>query len=82
MSKLSIETIMEDERPIESIWWNDDDGTHCEVGRGGITAIQAYGENGHMAVVPWLAVMKGNEISHRVPAHQVEIVYFADGEAP
>ncbi len=68
----SICTIMKDEREIDSLW---DGEWFVQVGIPNITRIRAYGEPGHMAMLPWFAVYNGDEILMRVPAHKVGVTY-------
>lgn len=70
---MKIPTILEDERPIIAVYWVN--GDQCSVGVMGVTAIKAYGECGSEALMPWLAVFHGEEISSRFSAQEVEIVY-------
>lgn len=67
--------IVDDLRPIQSVvtlggeageWW--------AVGRGNTTRIEAYHENGQMALVPWLAIYEGDEIVFRVNGAAVEYI--------
>lgn len=74
MSKLS-----EDRRPIESIWYDDEEHGNFWVGRLGVTRIEPYDEYGEMAPVPWLAVYKGDFLMARVPARKVTVVYQETG---
>lgn len=75
-----IETILEDEREIRAIYWNDTHNTNLIVG-GQIEKIIAYGENGMHCSLPYIAVYSGSEIVRRVPAWQVEIEYKLDKES-
>jgi hypothetical protein len=71
-------TILEqDKRPIVTIEeLGRTEGYYIwTVGRNGITKIEPYGENGHMAPIPWLAIWKGEEITARVPADKFVIHY-------
>ena len=45
------------------------------VGSSGVTAIVAYDEYGEFAMLPWVAVYRGDEIIVRVPAQQVSVHY-------
>lgn len=70
---MSILTIMADERPIRRIWTDEIQHT---VGREGVTKIDSYPENGHMAPLVWFAVYRGEEMFARVNgAHVVEVQY-------
>ena len=68
--------LTKDERTIKSVWFLNEGGGGYEVGdRFGTTKITAYAESGHMAMIPWIAIWKGNEISVRVTAEAVIIHY-------
>jgi hypothetical protein len=65
-----------DDRPIKSVWWDDDYGSQIEVGRQGVTRIESYHEPGQMALVPWIAVYKGDYLEQRInPASLGGVVY-------
>ncbi len=65
-----------DERPIRGVYeFGGDDETGWTVGRAGVTKIEAYDENGEMAMVPWLAVYIDNHICVRIPARRVTVQY-------
>lgn len=74
----AVPTILEDRRPIKSIWFEDEAGSCYRVGSAGVTRIEAYGEPGQGAYVPFFAVWKGDHLAWRVPAHLVSVAY---GEA-
>jgi len=62
-----MKTVLEDMRKIKALHCDLGEETHSFfVGEGGITRIEAYAENGHMALVPWFAVYKGEEIAVRM----------------
>lgn len=67
--------IYDDLRPIASIWFECEVGTHHAVGTHGCTKIVAYKEYGDYAFVPWLAVYHGDHLQARVPARLVTIIY-------
>lgn len=68
--------LSKDARPITAIVWpNETLSPHFKVGQSGVTSIEAYDENGHMASIPWLAIFKGDEIVLRTPACHVAISY-------
>lgn len=71
----AIKTIVEDDRPITAIHWDDEDGSVLSVGDFGVTKIVAYGEPAEYCLVPWIAVYKGEEIAQRIPAKVIRIVY-------
>ena len=51
------------------------------VGRGTVDHIYAYDENGSMAPVPWIAIVKDGKITVRFPAeHATGIVYGTSDE--
>ena len=77
--KADIEELVRDERPIlyaerlgegEDSWWTTKEGPskNCDE-------IRPYWENGEMAAVPWLAIIKDGEIIARAPARFHEIGY-------
>ncbi len=68
-------TILDDKRVIDGVYWNDSDGTSYRVGVLGTTKIEAYGEPGLHCNLPWIAVWKDENLVTRVPATQVQIVY-------
>ena len=45
------------------------------VGQRGVTAIIAYGEPGQVALVPWMAIFRGDHLAHRCPAAGHSITY-------
>ena len=55
-----IESILLDKRPITSIV-SDQGRLLFRVGEGSITKIEAYGEPGQMAKVPWIAIYEGEK---------------------
>lgn len=75
---MEIPTILDDPRPIEWICqrgegaaaWTTRDGDYknCD-------AIQAYPEPGHMARIPFFAVLKDGAVIARAPATMVEVGY-------
>ena len=77
---MEIDTILDDPRPIEWIcqpWedavaWTTRDGRYKNCDE-----IHAYAEPGHMARIPFFAVVKGGEIIARAPATMVEVGYVA-----
>lgn len=68
-------TIENDKREIDSVWWDNADDAHIKVGKGGITKIVAYGEPSMHCNIAWIAIYRGDIISHRFPASQVGIIY-------
>lgn len=66
--------ILDDDSPISCIHF-DKAKWSISVNRDGITKIEAYGEAGEMAQVPWIAVWKGNKILYRFPARMCRIEY-------
>lgn len=75
MPNYDLKTIQEDTREILGLYFDDAEGGQLEKGRMGITEIKAYGEPAEFCNVPWLAIMRGNEIWQRIPAGRVRIVY-------
>ncbi len=71
--------VLDDSRPIVEISMPGVDGDFWTVGKGGVTAIVAYGETGQMAYVPWFAVYKGEHLMMRIDASHVLVYY---GDAP
>lgn len=61
--------------PITSITFLLDSGRTWTVGEDGITAIEAYDENGQMSHVPWIAVVRADQIVMRTPAEAVCVSY-------
>lgn len=75
MSENQTCAIYDDPREIEAIHWMGYDPPAFAVGRAGVTAIVATRECGEHAYVPWLAVYRGDDVTDRLPAHHVHIVY-------
>lgn len=67
--------LSQDPRPITGIFFDDEEGSHFQVGEFEVTSIVAYDENGLGGCIPWLAVYEGERIVRRVPAHMVEVAY-------
>lgn len=78
MSKRIVVQLVDDPRPIASVWFDDPEGSHWKVGDSNITAIIPYYEKGQMAEVAWLAIYRGDNICSRVRADKVSIVYGED----
>ena len=75
--------ILDDGRTINLLLVLQGEPGEFQVGFSGITRIVAYGENGDMALVPWLAVYKGEHLHSRIKASACEILYAApEGGAP
>ena len=72
--------ILDDDRPVKAIWTRDpeDYGATVLVGCGGVTKIEAYGEPGQGAYVPWFAVWKGDVIDSRYNAALCVLVEYED----
>lgn len=70
-----METIIEDQREIMELFFDDEEGGCFRVGQNFVTAIKAYGEPAEYCHVPWLAVYRGEEIWQRLPAGRVRIYY-------
>lgn len=69
-----MDKILQDDREIKAVHNNLSKISYI-LGKDGVTEILSYGEPGQMARVPFLAVHKGDEISHRIPANQCTIEY-------
>lgn len=67
--------MLNDNREIVGIYWNDEHGTSYQVGSCDCTGIKAYAEGGMHCDIPFIAVYKGDYVITRVPAWQVQIVY-------
>lgn len=68
-------TMLEDQRPIKGIYFNDAEGGCYEVGIMGCTRIEVYGEPGEYCNKPWIAIYKSDELTTRIPAGMAQIVY-------
>lgn len=68
-------TLLSDHRPIQAVCFADRDETQFRVGWLGVEKIEAYGEPGSMAFVPWIAVYRNGQISHRFPAQMAVVMY-------
>lgn len=74
MSKLV--SMADDPRPIKAIWMIGADQEMTDVvGQQGVTRIVVYGEPREMAMVPWLAVYKGDHLWSRIKASACQIMY-------
>lgn len=79
-------TIEDDKREILAIWYpGENAGGYTTNSKVGPTyhcdKIVAYGENGHMASIPFFAVFRNGGIYVRVPANLVEVTYNIGGDA-
>jgi len=73
---MKIPTILEDERPIKAIYYNNSEGEHFIANEISGTRIIAYGEPGHMAMIPYFAVIdREGSVNYRIPASMVEVHY-------
>lgn len=76
-----MKTILEDDREIKQVNFNDEDDDYFAVGCKGAygsevcTKIEAYAERGLHCDIPYIAIYCGDRIKRRLPAHMVEIVY-------
>ncbi|WPE19859.1 hypothetical protein [Shinella zoogloeoides] len=75
-----IPSICEDTREIDSIWFPGEDAGGFWVSANAASPhkcdrIRAYSENGQCAPIPFFAVIKGDQIVARIPAHMVEVRY-------
>jgi len=71
MNKTFIKQIVDDNRTIEKLIWLDDTTCVATVE----DPIIAYEEPGQDQMVPWFAVYQGGEITMRVPAWMVCVMY-------
>ena len=67
-------TLMQDKRPIKAVYFNVENGGGYQVGANA-TEIEAYGENGQMDGVPWIAVSDKTGVIVRIPASAVTVYY-------
>lgn len=71
-----IPTIVQDDRPIKALYFNDAEDNFLQLGTGTVKEFRPYEENGEMAPVTWIAVIDFNDkIARRIPARMVEIEY-------
>jgi hypothetical protein len=78
LSEMECKTITTDDKEIDSIFWDDEDGSSFKVGSNGVTKIEAYGEEGVLPYIKeaaYLAVHKNKQIVCRVTAYKVSIFY-------
>lgn len=73
MSK--VPSMLDDKREIDQVYFFGAEAGYFAVGRNGTEKIVVYGEPGHMALIPWIAVYKEGQIVYRFPAEQVQICY-------
>ena len=64
--------IINDKRPIQSVW---DGPAGWQVGTDGVTCIEAYPEAGECGWVPYIRVWKQEHLFCRMAAHGVVIFY-------
>jgi hypothetical protein len=64
-------TILTDDRPIVSIQSSLIDTPDYQVGEYGITKIEAYGEPAMYSNIPWVRVVKGEDIVARINCHEL-----------
>jgi hypothetical protein len=69
------ENMITDKREIKIVCNDEACVTMWKVGAGGVTKIECYGEYGEYAVIPFLAIYKGEQIIERSPALKFRIVY-------
>lgn len=72
--------MLEDKRPVEAVYFNDEEGGHYKVGTFGCTKIEVYGDGGLYRPLPWVAVYKRGVIIARIPAHMVQINYMEESK--
>ena len=68
--------MIDDPRPIQSVWDAADQGHGATVGLNDVTAITYYEENGDMAPVFWFAVWKGDIITKRLNGACMAVVRY------
>ena len=71
----AIKSILEDDREIESIHWEDAPCSQLKVGEFGCEKIVVYPEKGEYSLIPFIAVYKNGSIQQRFSALSVTIVY-------
>lgn len=72
-------TIVHDTRPIKSAWsYFERSQVGAAVGTNGVTRIEAYTENGQLALVTWLMVWKGDFLAMRLNAAHVHEINYAE----
>ena len=78
--------ILEDKREIRAIWPIDSSGLgwNTEEGPYGMTVdrIEAYGEPGQGATVPWFLIWKEGAVIERVNAAAIEQVVYKEKPVP
>jgi len=75
-------TILEDKREIQAIWptnseglgWNTVEGAYGRL----VDRIEAYGEPGQGAIVPWFRIWEGGVVVERVNAAAMEEVQYKE----
>ena len=75
-----MKTIMEDERAILSIFFED--SGEYKTGRNGVEKIEAYREGGEMGNVTWFAVIVDGAVKYRVPSRFVMVQYYPEEPTP
>lgn len=76
-----MKNILEDDREIKQVNFNNEDDEYHAVGSKGpffkeeCTKIEAYPERGMHCDIPFIAVYYDGELKRRIPAWKVEIVY-------
>lgn len=65
------DTILNDKRKIESVFFNDGGGYSIAGG----FVIEAYGEPGEYCYKPWIRVKQGDDVVARFYAERVSIYY-------
>lgn len=69
-----MKSILEDNREIKAL--SCDLAQHTwRIGVSGVTKIEAYGECGHMAKIPWFAVWVDGKLSLRMDSHGKSVSY-------
>jgi len=73
-----IKTIVTDHRTIEGLYYDDERGSCFVAGHPMCEKIIAYEEKGQGDLVPYFAVFHNGQVSQRVPAYKVTVVYKAE----
>ena len=67
--------IANEKRPISAVYWDDVENTSFRVCGKQVTGIEAYDDYGVGDVMPYIRVMKGDDVLCRVPAYKVTVLY-------
>ena len=78
---MSVPRLIDDPRPIKSAWAHtvlEGCDVGAEVGYQGTTRIVPYEEVGQMALLPWLAVYKGDHLASRLNAAEMAEIRYVE----